>query len=171
MTNEQRVTLSEELMRKNDINAVAFTSQTIESLQYIMKSLNYVVLIIVVAAALLAFIVLYNLSNININERYKEIATLKVLGFNKNEVSAYISHENWILTVLGTLIGLVVGIPLHRLVISIAEVDVVRFGRAISPLSFLYALVLSFLFTGLVNLVMRRHLKKIDMVESLKSVE
>ena len=171
VTNEQRVTLSEELMRKNDINAVAFTSQTIESLQYIMKSLNYVVLIIVVAAALLAFIVLYNLSNININERYKEIATLKVLGFNKNEVSAYISHENWILTVLGTLIGLVVGIPLHRLVISIAEVDVVRFGRAISPLSFLYALVLSFLFTGLVNLVMRRHLKKIDMVESLKSVE
>lgn len=171
VTNEQRVNLSEELMRKKDINAVAFTSQTIESLNNIMNSLNYVVLIIVIAAALLAFIVLYNLSNININERYKEIATLKVLGFNKNEVSAYISHENWILTVLGTVIGLILGIPLHRLVISIAEVDIVRFGRMISPLSFLYALVLSFVFTAFVNLVMRRHLKKINMVESLKSVE
>ncbi|MDD6022522.1 MAG: ABC transporter permease [Oscillospiraceae bacterium] len=171
VTNEQRANLSEELMRKNGINAVAFTSQTIENLQYIMKSLNYVVIIIVAAAALLAFIVLYNLSNININERYKEIATLKVLGFNKNEVSAYISHENWILTAIGTLLGLILGIPLHRLVISIAEVDIVHFGRAISPLSFLYALLLSFLFTGVVNLVMRRHLRKIDMVESLKSVE
>lgn len=171
VNDEQKVILSEELMRKNGINAVAYTSQTIENLQYIMDSLNYVVLIIVIAAALLAFIVLYNLSNININERYKEIATLKVLGFNKSEVNAYISHENWILTAIGTVIGLVLGIPLHRLVISIAEVDVVRFGRAISPLSFLYALILSFAFTGLVNLVMRKHLKKINMVESLKSVE
>lgn len=171
VTTEQRANLSQELMRKKDINAVAFTSQTIESLQNIMTSLNYVVLIIVIAAALLAFIVLYNLSNININERYKEIATLKVLGFNKGEVSAYISHENWILTALGTVIGLILGIPLHRVVISIAEVDIVRFGRTISPLSFLYALILSFAFTAFVNLVMRRHLKKISMVDSLKSVE
>lgn len=171
VTDEQKAVLSQDLMSKNGINAVAYTSQTIESLQYIMDSLNYVVLIIVVSAALLAFIVLYNLSNININERYKEIATLKVLGFNRSEVNAYISHENWILTVIGTLIGLLLGIPLHRLVISIAEVDVVRFGRAISPLSFLYALILSFVFTGFVNLVMRKHLRKINMVESLKSVE
>lgn len=171
LTGEQKSAFATELMDNNEISAVAFTSNTIESLGHILDSLNYIVLVIVIAAALLAFIVLYNLSNININERYKEIATLKVLGFNRSEVSAYISRENTILAVIGTLIGLVIGIPLHRLVVSIAEVDVVRFGRAISPLSFLYAAVLSVIFTLLVNLVMRIRLKKIDMVESLKSVE
>lgn len=171
VTQEQKSAFASDLMNMNDISAVAFTSDTIESLGYILDSLNYVVLVIIVAAALLAIIVLYNLSNININERFKEIATLKVLGFNKREVSGYISRENWILSVIGMLIGLVIGLPLHRLVIALAEVDVVRFGRTISPLSFLYAILLAVLFTFTVNLIMRRHLKKIDMVESLKSVE
>ncbi|MGN1118281.1 MAG: ABC transporter permease, partial [Acutalibacteraceae bacterium] len=171
ITPEQKSTFASELMNMNDVSAVAFTSNTIESLGYILNSLNYVVLVLAIAAALLAIIVLYNLSNININERFKEIATLKVLGFNKREVSGYISHENWILASLGVIIGLVVGIPLHRLVIALAEVDVIRFGRSISPLSFLYAAVLALVFTAVVNLVMRLHLKKIDMVESLKSVE
>lgn len=171
ITPEQKSTFASELMNMNDVSAVAFTSNTIESLGYILNSLNYVVLVLIIAAALLAFIVLYNLSNININERFKEIATLKVLGFNKREVSGYISHENWILASLGVIIGLVAGIPLHRLVIALAEVDVIRFGRSISPLSFLYAAVLALVFTAAVNLVMRLHLKKIDMVESLKSFE
>ncbi len=171
ITGEEKTAFATELMNLNDVSAVAFTSNTIESLSYILDSLNYVVIVIVAAAALLALTVLYNLSNININERYKEIATLKVLGFNKNEVSAYISRENLILAVIGMLIGLVAGIPLHRLVIVLAEVDVVRFGRTISPLSFLYAAVLSLAFTVIVNLIMRIRLKKIDMVESLKSVE
>ena len=171
LTKQQESALATELMQKADINAVAFTSQTVESIGYIMTSLNYIVIIILVAAALLAVIVLYNLSNININERYKEIATLKVLGFNKSEVSAYVAHENWILTAIGTFFGVFLGIPLHRVVISIAEVDVVRFGHSISILSFIYAVLLSFALTGLVNLIMRKHLKKIDMVESLKSVE
>lgn len=171
ITPEQKSTFATELMAMNDVSAVAFTSGTIESLSYILNSLNYVVLVIIVAAALLAFIVLYNLSNININERYKEIATLKVLGFNKGEVSAYISNENWILTAIGILIGLLVGVPLHRFVIAIAEVDVVCFGKVISPMSFVYAVLLALVFTGIVNLVMNLQLKKIDMVESLKSVE
>lgn len=171
LTNEQQANLAEQLMQKADINAVAFTSQTIESLGYIMTSLNYIVLIIIAAAALLAIIVLYNLSNINVNERFREIATLKVLGFNKGEVSAYTSHENWILAAIGTVIGLILGIPIHRIVISIAEVDVVRFGHSISFMSFVYAVILSLAFTAIVNLIMRRRLKKINMVESLKSVE
>lgn len=171
ISSEQKNTLATDLMLKNDITAVAYTSQIVDSFANIITALNYVVIIIVVSAALLAFIVLYNLSNININERFKEIATLKVLGFNKNEVSAYIANENWILTAIGTVIGLVLGIPLHRLVVSIAEVDVVTFGRDISFMSFIYAIVLSLAFTGFVNLVMRRHLKKIGMVESLKSIE
>ena len=171
LTPEQKGDFATELMNLNDVSAVAFTSKTVESLGYILNSLNYVVLVIVIAAALLAFIVLYNLSNININERFKEIATLKVLGFNKSEVSGYISNENWILASIGVVIGLIVGVPLHRLVITIAEVDVVSFGRNITPLSFVIAAALSLAFTALVNLVMRFHLKKIDMVESLKSVE
>lgn len=171
ITSEQKNSLATDLMLKNGITAVAYTSQIVDSFRNIITALNYVVIIIVVSAALLAFIVLYNLSNININERFKEIATLKVLGFNKNEVSAYVANENWILTVLGTLIGLLFGIPLHRLVVSIAEVDVVTFGRDISFMSFVYAVVLSLAFTGFVNLVMRVHLKKINMVESLKSIE
>lgn len=171
LTPEQKSEFAASLMNMNDVSAVAFTSSTVESLGYILNSLNYVVIVIVIAAALLAFIVLYNLSNININERFKEIATLKVLGFNKGEVSAYISKENSILAAIGIIAGLFVGIPLHRLVINIAEVDVVRFGRAISPLSFVYAAALSIAFTVAVNLVMRLRLKKIDMVESLKSVE
>lgn len=168
---EQKNNLATDLMLKSDITAVAYTSQTVESFSNIIMALNYVVIIIVVSAALLAFIVLYNLSNININERFKEIATLKVLGFNKSEVSAYIANENWILTAIGTVIGLILGIPLHRVVISIAEVDVVTFGKTISFPSFIYAIVLSLAFTAFVNLVMRVHLKKIDMVESLKSIE
>lgn len=171
LTPQQKSDFASELMNMNDVSAVAFTSNTVESLGYILQSLNYVVVVIVVAAALLAFIVLYNLSNININERFREIATLKVLGFNRGEVSAYISHENWILAAIGTAVGLVLGIPLHRLVITMAEVDVVRFGRSISPLSFVYAAALALVFTAAVNLVMELHLKKIDMVESLKSVE
>lgn len=171
ISSEQKNNLATDLMLKNDINAVAYTSQIVNSFENIITSLNYVVIIIVVSAALLAFIVLYNLSNININERFKEIATLKVLGFNRREVSAYVANENWILTTIGTLIGLIAGIPLHRLVVSIAEVDVVTFGRDISFMSFVYAILLSLAFTGFVNLIMRIHLKKIGMVESLKSIE
>ena len=115
--------------------------------------------------------VLYNLTNINITERIREIATLKVLGFYQNETAQYVFRENIVLTFLGMLVGLGLGILLHRFVMAQIIVDLVHFKVNITPLSYVYSIVLTFLFTFLVNLVMRRKLEKINMAESLKSVE
>ena len=115
--------------------------------------------------------VLYNLSNINIAERVKEIATIKVLGFYDREVYAYVNRESMALTLIGTLFGVFGGIALHRFIIVTVEVDAVMFGRDIHPVSFVYAIALTLLFSVLVNLVMRRTLKKISMVESMKAPE
>ncbi len=125
----------------------------------------------IVAAGLLALIVLYNLSSINIHERIKEIATIKVLGFNDKEVAAYIFRENILLGLIGTLLGLPGGIGLHRIVILVGEVDLIRFGREAGVMAFVWAIVLSMGFTMLVNLILMRNLRKVDMVESLKSIE
>ena len=136
-----------------------------------MDSISAVVVILIVSAGLLAFIVLYNLSIINITERIKEIATIKVLGFDDGEVSSYIFRENVILTIIGIVEGLFVGIIIHKVVLYMAEVDIVMFGRGLSAMSFVYAAVLAFVFSMIVNLVLHKKLKKVDMVESLKSVE
>lgn len=136
-----------------------------------LKSLDYVVLILIISAGALSFIVLYNLTNINITERIREIATIKVLGFRDKEVSAYVYKENVILSVLGTLVGVILGIILHRFVMTTMEVDSMMFGKNIYGLSYLYSVVLSLSFTVIVNIVMHFKLKKVDMVESLKSVE
>ena len=113
----------------------------------------------------------YNLTNINITEREKEIATIKVLGFFDKEVSAYVYRESAVLSLIGTLAGLVLGVFLHMFVIYTVEVDAVMFGRSIKPLSYLFAALLTLLFSLLVNLVMHRKLKKISMVESMKAPE
>ena len=170
-TDEQKTALAKELMDDYDISAVAFTSQIESSMENVMDSIGYVVIILIVSAGLLAFIVLYNLSIINITERIKEIATIKVLGFDDGEVSAYIFRENLILTIIGIIEGLICGIAIHRLVIYIAEVDIIMFGRQITPMSFLYAAALAGAFSLLVNLVLHKKLKSVDMVESLKSIE
>lgn len=128
-------------------------------------------MVLIVCAGLLAFVVLYNLTNINITERQKEIATIKVLGFYNKEVSAYIYRETAILSIIGTLVGLVLGIFLHAFVVKTAEVDMVMFGRSIGWLSFVLAAVLTLFFSLLVNLVMYRKLKNVDMVESMKAGE
>ena len=171
MSTEQKNALATELMGEYQINAVAYTSQIQNSFENIMDSISAIVLILIVAAALLAFIVLYNLSIINITERIKEIATIKVLGFDNIEVSSYIFRENIILTLIGIAEGLICGVLLHKVVIFMAEVDIVMFGRGISVKSFIYAAVLAFAFSMFVSLVLHRKLKKIDMVESLKSIE
>ncbi len=171
MEQEQKTLLAKNLMSEYSISAVAFTSQIQDSFQNIMNSINYIVIILIVCAGLLAFIVLYNLSVINITERLREIATIKVLGFDDMEVSSYIFRENVILTVIGTLEGLLFGVIVHRLVLAVAEVDIITFVRDISFMSFLYSVVLSFAFSMTVNLVLHYKLKKIDMVESLKSIE
>ena len=171
VTPQQKQLLAESLMGNYEISAVSFTEDTQNVFENIVNSLNTVVVVLILSAGLLALIVLYNLSNININERYREIATLKVLGFRQGEVSAYIFRENLILSVIGTLLGLVAGVFLHKVVIGVADVDIVMFGRAISWVSFVYSAFLSMVFSLLVNLILIRRLKKIDMVESLKSVE
>ncbi|MDL2323764.1 FtsX-like permease family protein [Ruminococcaceae bacterium OttesenSCG-928-A16] len=136
-----------------------------------LESLNQVIWVIVAAAAMLAIVVLYNLTNINITERVREIATLKVLGFYNGEVAGYVFRENVLLTLISIAVGLVGGIFLHRFVIVTAEIDEVMFRRIIEPLSYVWAGLFTMLANGAVSLVMARKLKKIDMVESLKSAE
>ena len=128
-------------------------------------------LVLIVCAGLLAFVVLYNLTNINITERQKELATIKVLGFYDREVSAYIYRETTILMLIGTAVGLLAGIALHAFVVQTAEVDMVMFVREISGMSYVYAALLTVLFSVLVDLTMLPRLRKIDMVESMKAGE
>lgn len=136
-----------------------------------LDSLNYIVLIVILSAAGLAFVVLYNLTNINITERIREIATIKVLGFYPNETAQYIFRENYVLTFFGMLAGLGLGVLLHRFVMAQIIVDMVYFNKQIKPLSFALGVILTFLFAFLVSLFMRRKLERINMAESLKSVE
>lgn len=167
----QRSVLSDELLAIDGVKTVGFNDETIESYRTMLKSVDAVVVVLVVAAAALAFVVLYNLTNINITERQREIATLKVLGFNMHEVNAYIYRETLLLSAIGALVGCFLGVFMEGFVVVTAEVDQVMFGREIHALSFVIAFVLTMLFSVLVTLFMRKKLSDIDMVESLKSVE
>ena len=131
----------------------------------------FVIIIMIIAAGILAFVVLYNLNNINISERRRELATIKLLGFYDGELAGYVYRENVVLTILGTLLGVVMGIFLHRFVMVTVETDIYMFGRDLSIWSIIIGAVLTLLFAAAVNFVMYFKLKKIDMVESLKSVE
>ncbi len=150
---------------------VFYISYYEDMLSNILDSLNIVVWVLIISAGALAFIVLYNLNNINITERRRELATIKVLGFYDNEMAAYVYRENIILTIIGAIFGVVFGILLHRYVITTVEVDLIMFGRNINPGSFVCSTLLTILFSALVNFVMFFKLKKINMVESLKSIE
>lgn len=136
-----------------------------------MSSLNYVVIILIVSAGLLAFVVLYNLSNINISERQKELATIKVLGFYDKEVYKYVTRETVLLTTIGIILGLVGGYFLNYFILGTCEINMLRFAKVINPLSFLYAILITVIFTIIVNVITYFALKKIDMISSLKSVE
>ena len=151
--------------------SISYTSSLASQVDRMLSTLDAVILVLIVSAGMLAFVVLYNLNNINITERQRELATLKVLGFCDGEVSQYVLRENVILTVLGIMFGAVFGILIHRYVITTVEVDAVMFGRNIKLLSFLYSGILTSIFSIVVNGVMHFKLKTIDMVESLKSVE
>jgi putative ABC transport system permease protein len=168
---ERRDEISTRLLNHDQINAVQFTTDLSNSFSDIIKNIDYIVIVLIISAGALAFVVLYNLTNINITERQKEIATLKVLGFFDKEVSAYIYRETAILSLIGTAVGLLLGIVLHGFVVKTAEVDMVMFGRTITWLSYLLAAALTLVFSALVNLVMFRKLRNISMVESMKSGE
>ncbi len=163
--------LATELLQCRDVAGAQFTHEITASFSQSLGSINYIVVVLIVAAGALAFVVLYNLTNINISERAKELATIKVLGFYDSEVGAYIYRETSLLTLIGTTCGLVFGIALHTFVIRTAEVDMVMFGRSIYPLSFVWSALLTIFFSLLVNAVMYRKLKAISMVESMKAPE
>ena len=142
-----------------------------ESFGETVKKMNAVVILIIACAAFLAFIVMFNLNNINITERIREIATLKVMGFNRLETGSYIFRENFILVFIGSLFGIPLGLMLHSFVISQIEMDTVTFVPKVLPLSYLWSALFVLAFTLIVDLVMRHKIEKINMAESLKSVE
>ena len=167
----QQLELSSYLMRQVAVNSVTLVSDQLDSLNDMVSSLNMVVWVLIVASGLLAFVVLFNLNNINISERRRELATLKVLGFYDNEVAMYVYRENIILTIFGIALGLFLGIWLHQYLVATLEVDLIMFGRDIHWTSYLFSVVLTTLFAVLVNITMYYKLQQIDMIESLKSVE
>lgn len=163
--------LESQLVSLDGVSSLTLLSDTADTFSSSMESVDYAVILIIFCAAALAFVVLMNLTNINITERLRELATLKVLGFYNREVSAYIYRENAILTVFGVLAGMVLGKFLHQWLILTVEVDMVMFDRVLDLSSYLWAAVLTVVFSLAVNLTARRKLRDLDMVEALKSVE
>ena len=170
-TEENSDAVAEQLIPLSGVSSVSRIENTKNTFIEGMKGVDYAVVIITVSAAALAFVVLFNLTNINITERMRELATLKVLGFYTGELNAYIYRENIFLTIFGILLGLVLGKFLHQWLIITVEIDMVMFGRDAGVMSYVYAAVLTALFSFLVNVISRKKLKKIDMVESLKTVD
>lgn len=171
MTEKEQQKLGKALMDEEACSGVQFSNERIEDIDYMLEALNDVMYVLIISAGLLAFVVLYNLNSINIIERKRELATLKVLGFYDGEVGAYVFRENVILTLIGIVVGVGMGILLHQFVIQTVEVEIMMFGRLIRPFSFVISGVLSLIFSLFVNGLMYWRLKKIDMIESLKSVE
>lgn len=169
--NVDKARFSESLIENDEFLGIAFLEDKAQSFFSSIESLNSIVALLIVCAALLAFIVLYNLANINITERVREIATLKVLGFYDSETSAYIYRENILTTILGIVLGWGLGLVLHRFVVLTAEVDLVMFSREMVWYAYLLSAVLTAVFAVIVNMLLHIKLKKIDMVESLKSIE
>ena len=159
------------LMKLDAVSSVTVNQDTLDRFDSMMSSLDYIVLVIIICAGSLAFIVLYNLTNINITERIREIATIKVLGFYPMETAAYVFRENLFLTAIGGSAGLLLGKQLHWFVMEQINIDMVSFPHTVLPLSYGYSLLLTFLFAFIVNLVMFQKLDKINMAESLKSIE
>ena len=163
--------LRTKLLGCNYVSSVSFTEDTTSMFGSLIGSLNYVVVLIIVCAAALAAVVLYNLISVNLAERKKELATIKVLGFYDKEVYRYIFREIDLLSLIGSLVGLVVGIPLHQFIIRTVEMDQMMFIRSIAPRSFVFSVALTMLFNFAVCLLMRRHVRQISMVESMKAPE
>ncbi len=153
------------------VGSASFVTALIRTFENMLSKIDFIVIVLIICAALLAFVVLYNLTNINISERQREIATIKVLGFYSGEVYAYIFRETVLLSLLGALLGLPAGTALHHFVVVTVEVSNIMFGRSIYPRSYGISLLLTLFFTGLVCIALTRRLKKISMVESLKSVD
>ena len=172
ITTEQETTLGSKILEdENAIAGVTFLSDTEDMFKDVMENMNFVVLILIISAGLLAFVVLYNLSNTNISERIRELATIKVLGFYDKEVNGYVGRETNILTGIGIALGLVAGYFLTMYIVKTCELDILMFDRRLEVWSFVYAAIITIVFAVIVNITTHFALKKIDMIESLKSVE
>jgi len=170
-TKEERDALAEKVLKCSSATSATFTEDTAESFGDAFDSIDMIVWVLIFSAGALAFVVLYNLTNINIGERHKELATLKVLGFFEPEVASYILRETNLLSLIGSAAGLLAGKVLHAFVAATAEVDAVMFGRVITPLSYFWAFALSMTFSLLVSAAMLPSLRRVNMVESLKAPE
>lgn len=159
------------LLNIKGVTSVTQNAEMLEDINDMTGRLIFIIIMMIISAALLAFVVIYNLNNINISERRRELATIKLLGFYDDEVAKYVYRENIVLTVLGTVLGIILGLVLHKFVMGTVETDIYMFGRNLKALSVLISAVLTVIFSMLVNIIMYYKLKKIDMVESLKSVE
>ena len=171
LSTEQEEQISKEMLNANEVTSVSAMATFTDMINDTLKSLNYVVVVLIVTAGMLAFVVLYNLSNVNISERIRELSTLKVLGFYDKEVYNYVAKETTILTAIGILLGLVGGFFLNYFIIETCEINMLRFAKVINPISYVYSILITIVFTLIVNIVTYFTLKKIDMIESLKSVE
>ncbi len=163
--------VSAQLMAMDAVTSHSYIAAIRDSFTNSMEAIDYAVVIIILSAAALAFVVLYNLTNINITERTRELATLKVLGFFDKEITAYVYRENVFLTLFGIVLGLVMGRFLHAWMVLTVEVDIVMFGRTAPPYAYVLAAALTVVFSVIVNIAAHFRLKKVDMVESLKTVE
>ena len=171
LSEEEENDLATDIMKQSEVSSISRINTAMKMMDDTMNSLNYVVIILIVSAGLLAFVVLYNLSNVNISERIRELATIKVLGFYDKEVYTYVTRETILLTVIGMLLGLVGGYFLNYFIIGTCETDMLRFVKVIHPMSYVYSILITIGFTIIVNIVTYFALKKIDMIESLKSIE
>ena len=170
-TTKEAELVGEAALKLDGALSVSYTTELRQQVDDMLQSLDIVIVVLIISAGMLAFVVLYNLNNINITERKRELATLKVLGFYDKEVTEYVYRENILLTLIGSVFGMLLGKILHRFIIVTVEIDSVMFGRNINTISFVYAFLLTVVFSLFVNWVMYFKLKKINMVESLKSVE
>ena len=171
ISDEAQNEILKNILNMDGVASVSSINALMQSVSDMLNTMNYVVVVLIVASAMLDFVVLYNLANINIAERQREIATLKVLGFHDNEVDNYINKENIIFTILGIALGLILGTFLTSAIIGSIEIDVLKFMRNIKPISYVYSAIITLLFSFIVNFIIHFVLKKIDMIESLKSVE
>ena len=163
--------VSARLYKERGVNNVSVSEDIRKIVDDMMKSMNYIVGVIIVSACSLAFVVAYNLGNISVVERTREIATLKVLGFQLNETTSYVSRENIIITIIGSLLGLPCGYLLNRFVMTQVNIDFVTFDIKVLPMSYLYAFAISMLLSLIVTLLLRRKIAAINPAESLKSVD
>lgn len=170
--NQQMVShFQEELLSFEGVESIVMTDSSRDKAEEMINGMDVIIIVLILSAGALAFVVLYNLNNINITERKRELATIKVLGFYDGEVAAYVYRENILLTLIGSLFGIILGIFLHRFVIHTAELDMIMFGRTIFLKSYFFSFLLTLAFSLCVNLILYFKLKTIDMIESLKSVE